>query len=76
MIKIFACRCAVGACILGLNDQRVPGEDPRTKDIKMRDKQAGLMYDTGIGQDASTPDRWITYNDAQAYPEYIVWCKR
>ena len=41
----------------------------------MRDADAGLLYDTGIGCQPSNPDRWITYHDAQAYPEYIVSCK-
>ena len=77
--KMFACRVAAGAVIQGLKDQRVPGEIGHWEgnrwvvtDQQVRDKAAELLFDTGVGVDASDPDRWITYNDHQAYPEYIV----
>ena len=78
VMKLLACRVAVGASILGKNNQQFPGEEPAgSRNIKYwRDSKDALMFDTTIGTSPHEPDRWVTYNDAQAYPEYIVWCKK
>ena len=70
---LLACRVATGACVMGISNQRQPGEDPRTGALTYRDKNACLLYDTSIGLDGSGQQKnRVTYNDAQAYPAYVV----
>merc|ERR1719240_2312318 len=64
VIKIFACRVAVGASILGYNNQRFPGGVGNSNTIEhWRDSKAALMFDTTIGGTPQDPWCWVTYND-------------
>ena len=59
---IFAVRCVVGEWSKGVRDAPTPAE---------RDPAKNLLYDTTV-DDMKKPSIFVTYHDAQAYPEYRV----
>ena len=59
---IFAVRCVVGEWSQGVRDGLTPG---------VRDDAKNLLYDTTV-DDMRKPSIFVTYHDAQAYPEYRV----
>ena len=59
---IFAVRCVVGEWSQGVRDGLTPG---------VRDDSKNLLYDTTV-DDMKRPSIFVTYHDAQAYPEYRV----
>jgi len=58
--RMFLCRVVVGQWCLGYNERLVP--DVRT---------GQTLYDSTVNS-MDDPIMWVTYNDAQAYPEYLV----
>ena len=63
--QMFLCRVAVGEYCLGKRDALTP-------DVR----KGHQLYDTTIGPNMSDPYIFVTYHDAQAYPEYLVKYKR
>ena len=59
---IFAVRCVVGEWSQGVRDGLTPA---------VRDDAKNLLYDTTV-DDMRRPSIFVTYHDAQAYPEYRV----
>ena len=59
---IFAVRCVVGEWSQGVRDGLTPG---------IRDDSKNLLYDTTV-DDMKKPSIFVTYHDAQAYPEYRI----
>ena len=59
---IFAVRCVVGEWSQGVRDGLTPG---------VRDDSKNLLYDTTV-DDMKRPSIFVTYHDAQAYPEYRI----
>ena len=57
---MFLTRVVVGEYCLGKNDALTP--DPR---------KGHQLYDSTVN-DTSNPSIYVTYHDAQAYPEYLV----
>jgi poly [ADP-ribose] polymerase 10/14/15 len=79
---MFLCRAVVGEYHVGRKDQVTPD---------VRDAEKHLLYDSTValfperwgdapyltkGDDLSNPSVYVTYHDAQAYPEYLVAFKR
>ena len=56
------CRVAVGAYCKGIKDRLVPDE---------REPGSGVLFDSTV-ENLADPFIFVTYHDAQAYPEYIV----
>ena len=64
---MFACRLMVGESCLGKKDSPVP-------DIRCTANKT--LYDTTVRQQGvKNPDMFVTYHDAQAYPEYLLTLK-
>ena len=64
---IMACRVVVGEYCLGVQDALTP---------RVRDSRTNMLYDTTVN-DEFDPSIYVTYHDAQAYPEvsqFIVDC--
>lgn len=62
--RMFLCRVLVGEFCLGKNGQLVPDE---------RDAANNLLYDSTTDTlDEKRRDMFVTYHDAQAYPEYLL----
>eukprot|EP00912_Choanoflagellata_sp_UC4_P001709 UC4_evm1s1092 len=62
--RMFMCRILVGHFCMGVNGQRVP-------DVRI--EESHTLYDSTT--DNMNPERrqmFVTYHDAQAYPEYII----
>ena len=59
---VFAVRCVVGEWSQGVRDGLTPG---------IRDDSKNLLYDTTV-DDMKKPSIFVTYHDAQAYPEYRI----
>ena len=59
---VFAVRCVVGQWSKGVKDGLTPG---------IRDDRMNLLYDTTV-DDMKKPSIFVTYHDAQAYPEYRI----
>ena len=57
---IFACRVVVGEYCLGKQNARTPDERSRH-----------TLYDSTV-DDLTSPSIFVTYNDAQAYPEFLI----
>ena len=68
---IFVCRVTVGVFCKGRRD--APAPDPRPG-------HAHLLYDTTVDDPGvlrmGDPTIYVTYHDAQAYPEYLVKFKQ
>ena len=62
MQTIFAVRVVVGAWSKGVKDALTPD---------VRDARRNLLYDTTVDNMAD-PSIFVTYHDAQAYPEYRI----
>ena len=62
MQTIFAVRVVVGAWSKGVKDALTPD---------VRDARRNLLYDTTVDNMAD-PNIFVTYHDAQAYPEYRI----
>merc|ERR1712146_110316 len=60
--RMLLCRVAVGAFCKGIKDRLVPDE---------RDSGSGVLFDSTV-ENLAKPLIFVTYHDAQAYPEYIV----
>jgi len=58
--QMFLCRVLAGYDCMGVQDQVVPN---------MRDASRHILYDTTTNGDKSI---FVTYHDAQQYPEYLV----
>merc|ERR1711966_474874 len=62
--SIFLCRVSVGYCCLG------------KKDALAADVREGhILYDTTV-DNVKDPSIYVTYHDAQAYPDYIIEFKQ
>merc|ERR1712070_1165553 len=61
---MFACRVTVGEYCIGHHDQLVP-------DVRV----GNVLYDTTVDK-LDNPTLYVTYHDAQAYPDYIVHFKQ
>ena len=59
---MFACRVNVGEFCLGKTNARAPDARPGL---------GNLLYDSTTN-DLANPIMFVTYNDAQAYPEYLI----
>merc|ERR1712139_58590 len=57
---MFLCRVVVGAYTKGIRDALIPEV-----------RKGNLLYDTTVN-DMMNPGIYVTYHDAQAYPEYLV----
>merc|ERR550514_1033413 len=60
--RMLMCRVAVGAYCKGIQDRLVPDE---------REPGSGVLFDSTV-ENLADPFIFVTYHDAQAYPEYIV----
>lgn len=60
--RIFMCRVVVGECCLGYQDCLAPDERHGFQHVRY-DSTVDRLNDPGI---------YVTYNDNQAYPEYLV----
>ena len=60
--RLFACRILVGEVCRGRQNQITP-------DVRLT--STGVLYDSTTDSTVN-PTMWVTYNDAQALPEYIV----
>jgi len=60
--RMFLCRVVVGKCCVGVKDALAPG---------MQDAGKHLLYDTTV-DNVRDPSIYVTYHDAQAYPEYLI----
>mmetsp|Transcript_99421 Transcript_99421/g.157293 ORF Transcript_99421/g.157293 Transcript_99421/m.157293 type:complete len:419 (-) Transcript_99421:105-1361(-) len=63
--RMFLCRVVVGEYCKGVKDALAP--DPR-------DKTGTLLYDSTVDT-VKDPSIFVTYHDAQAYPDYLVYFK-
>ena len=61
--QMFACRVLVGEYCLGRKDQPTP-------DVR----QGTELFDSTV-DDVNKPEIFVTYHDAQAYPEYLITFK-
>ena len=59
---MFAARAAVGEYCRGRMDQLTPD---------VRDARSHLLYDSTV-DNVKDPSIFVTYHDAQAYPEYLI----
>ena len=59
---ILACSVVVGEFCRGKKDARTPD---------LRDAAKNILYDSTVDQPAN-PSLYVTYHDAQAYPEYVI----
>ena len=59
---MFACRVVVGEYCKGHHDARTPA---------LRDAVKNMLYDSTVDT-TTNPNIYVTYHDAQAYPEYLV----
>jgi poly [ADP-ribose] polymerase 10/14/15 len=59
---IFACSVCVGEYCLGKQDALTPD---------VRDAASHSLFDTTVDNTAN-PSLYVTYHDAQAYPEYLI----
>ena len=57
---MFLCRVIVGAYCKGVKNALTPAV-----------RHGSLLFDTTV-DDMANPSIYVTYNDAQAYPEYLV----
>ena len=57
---MFLCRVVVGEYCIGVQDAKAPPA-----------RQDHLLYDSTV-DDIGKPSIFVTYHDAQAYPEYLV----
>jgi len=68
---IMACRVAVGVYCPGVTNSLTPD---------IRDAKTHALYDSTVGilhnDSMSNPSIYVTYHDAQAYPEYLIQFKR
>jgi poly [ADP-ribose] polymerase 10/14/15 len=64
--RMFLCRVLVGEYSQGQKDAIAPG---------VRDAKAHVLYDTTV-DNMKDPSIYVTYHDAQAYPEYLVHFKQ
>eukprot|EP00977_Amphora_coffeiformis_P016567 scaffold5168_cov176-Amphora_coffeaeformis.AAC.5 len=64
---MMACRVVVGEYCKGHMDALTPD---------LRDASRNMLYDTTVGllgsDNMSSPSIYVTYHDAQAYPEYLI----
>ena len=60
--RMFACSVMVGEYSRGHNNQLVPD---------VRDATKNLLYDSTV-DNVSAPNMYVTYHDAQAYPDYLI----
>mmetsp|Transcript_7127 Transcript_7127/g.16685 ORF Transcript_7127/g.16685 Transcript_7127/m.16685 type:complete len:1479 (-) Transcript_7127:954-5390(-) len=64
---IMACRVTVGEYCPGVQNAMTPD---------IRDPQTHALYDSSVGllhgDNMSNPSIYVTYHDAQAYPEYLI----
>jgi len=64
---MLACRVVVGEYCVGKRDALTPD---------VRDGQKNILYDSTVGlstdDDMANPSIYVTYHDAQAYPEYLI----
>ena len=61
---MFACRVVVGEYCLGKNDALAPDA-----------RKGHQLYDSTVN-DVASPGIYVTYHDAQAYPEYLIKFKQ
>ena len=59
---MMACRVVVGEYCRGVKDALTPA---------VRDHSNNILYDSTVN-DMSDPSIYVTYHDAQAYPEYLI----
>jgi poly [ADP-ribose] polymerase 10/14/15 len=59
---MFICRVLVGEYCMGYNQRMQPDE---------RIPSANVLFDSTVNNTGS-PSMYITYHDAQAYPEYFI----
>jgi poly [ADP-ribose] polymerase 10/14/15 len=64
--RMFLCRVIVGLCSKGVKDAVCPD---------VRDAAQHLLFDTTV-DNVKDPSIFVTYHDAQAYPEYLVHFKQ
>ena len=64
---IMACRVVVGEYCPGVKDALTP-EFRDTKTNSLYDSTVGLLTDDTM----ANPSIYVTYHDAQAYPEYLI----
>ena len=62
---MFAARAAVGEYCPGKMDQLAPD---------VRDARTHLLYDSTV-DNVRDPSIFVTYHDAQAYPDYLITFK-
>jgi len=64
---MMACRVVVGEYCVGKMDALTPD---------LRDSQKNILYDSTVGllglDTMASPSIYVTYHDAQAYPEYLI----
>lgn len=60
--RVFMCRVLTGESCLGRSGQLVPD---------VYDRATGRLHDTTVDQ-LPNPDIYVTYQDAQAFPEYLI----
>ena len=63
---ILACSVVVGEFCPGRTNARTPD---------LRDATKNILYDSTVDS-VSDPSLYVTYHDAQAYPEYLITFKR
>jgi len=63
---VMACRVAVGEYCLGKRDALTPD---------VRDSKTNTLYDSTVNA-LNNPTVFVTYHDAQAYPEYLITFKQ
>ena len=61
---IFACRVVVGEYCLGKCDARTPDE-------RSGQRSGHTLYDSTVNN-LRNPSIFVTYHDAQAYPEFLI----
>ena len=59
---VLACRVVVGEFCRGRMDARTPD---------LRDATKNILFDSTV-DDTTSPSLYVTYHDAQAYPEYLI----
>ena len=64
--SIFLCRVVVGQYCQGVRDGLTPD---------VRDHARNLLFDSTVN-DVANPEIFVTYHDAQAYPEYLIKFKQ
>lgn len=57
---MFVCRVVIGEYCRGVKDAPAPPE-----------RQGHVLFDSTVNN-VSSPDMYVTYRDAQAYPEYLI----